>query len=161
MHENWLIWRWKKALPRHPIHCPAPFCTCDCLQSPPCQLCSSVIPAEGLWACSPQSLPSALGFRLESTVLASPDFFKASVRRVHVQNHLPGLEQVENGKHAHFGVILFLWKKSETSTGLLFVGCQTCLFFFSPRQKKPSLNLIISNTKIICKASPTHCKIAT
>ena len=161
MPENWHIWRWKKALPRHPIHCPAPFCTCGCLQSPPCQLCSSVIPAEGIWACSPQSLPSALGFRLESTVLASPDFFKASVKRVHVQNHLPGVGASGKWKTCSFWSHLILVEKIWNLYWLIVCRLPNVSFFFFPRQKKPSLNLIISNTQIICKASPTHCKIAT
>lgn len=33
-------------------------------------------------------------------------------------------------------------------------------FFFFPKQRKPSLNLILNNTQMICNAFPTLCKIA-
>lgn len=135
--------RVEKALPRDPISCPALLCTCDCLKSPPCQLCSWVIPTEGIWACSPQPLPSALGIRLESTVLANADFFKASVRRVHIQNHLLGVGRSGKWKTCSVWRHLILLEKIWNLHW--FIVCRLPSVFFFLRQRKPSLNLILNN----------------
>lgn len=124
---------------------PGPLCTCDCLKSAPRQLRSTVIPAEGIGACSAQPLPSALGFRLGSTVLARANVFRASERRMCAQNHLPGLGESGRRKTCSVWRHFTLLEKYETSTGLLFVSCQVCSFP-AFKTRKLSLNLILNNT---------------
>ena len=120
----------KRPLPEDPNSCPVPLCTCDYLKSQACQLCFLVIPTEGIWACSPQPLPSALGFCLESTVLANADFFKARVRRMHVQNHLPGVGGSKKWETCSFWRHLILLGKNLEPPLVYCLQAAKCVLFF-------------------------------